>query len=281
MSLITLFDPWKGELCTCPRKYSLNPYTGCEHGCLYCYITSYIPDPRRVRAKKSLLAVVKRERKRLDRRLPISMSNSSDPYPPMEKDLRLTRGCIGLLKDFKLLIITKSHLVARDADILTGMRACVSITITTTDEELASRLEPNAPPPQARLRALERLLEKEIPVACRIDPILPGLNEEQGDLVRELSQMGVGHVVASAFKLRPDSWRRLKETFDCRDMEELYFARGERRGNAYYLPRELRFRMMKRVRELCDSHGLTFAACREGLPLNTAPSCDGSHLVRG
>ncbi len=279
MALITLFDPWRGEFCTCPKKYSLNPYTGCEHGCLYCYITSYIPDPRRVRAKKDLLASVKRERKKLNRELPISMSNSSDPYPPAERDLKLTRACLGLLRDFKVLLITKSSLVARDANILADMRACVSITITTMNEELAMKLEPNAPPPDARLKALENLVEKGVPVACRIDPILPGLNEEQRVLVKELSAIGAGHVVASTYKLRPDSWGRLKERFDCEAMGELYFTRGERRGNAYYLPRDLRFGMMKRVKELCDSHGLTFATCREGLPLNTAPSCDGTHLI--
>ncbi|MBI5253313.1 MAG: radical SAM protein, partial [Euryarchaeota archaeon] len=81
---ITYFDPWRDPLCTCPRKYSLNPYTGCEHRCVYCYITSYIPRGFECRIKKNLLGEVKRDRKKLNKKIPISMSNSSDPYTTME-----------------------------------------------------------------------------------------------------------------------------------------------------------------------------------------------------
>ena len=67
--LIQLFDPWKSKLCTCPKKYSFSPYTGCSHACIYCYITSYIRDPFHARLKKDLFKMLKKEVKRIDKKL--------------------------------------------------------------------------------------------------------------------------------------------------------------------------------------------------------------------
>ncbi|MEM4973578.1 MAG: hypothetical protein QXR87_07740, partial [Candidatus Hadarchaeales archaeon] len=142
MRVITEFDPWGDPLCTCPRKYSLNPYTGCQHHCLYCYITSYIPRAFNCRPKRDLLARIRAELPKLDRRLPVSLSNSSDPYPPMEGRLHLTRKCLQALAQagFAVQIITKSNLVVGDLDLLEGMRAVVSFTLTTLNRQLASKL---------------------------------------------------------------------------------------------------------------------------------------------
>ncbi|MFQ6135678.1 MAG: radical SAM protein [Candidatus Hydrothermarchaeales archaeon] len=275
------FDPWKDPLCTCPKKYSLNPYTGCEHRCIYCYMTSYIPNGFNCRVKKGLLKKVRKEGRKLNPSLPISISNSSDPYTPMEEEHRLTRACLRLLKEFKVLIITKSDLVTRDLDLLSDMRAGVSMTITTLDEELAGRLEPYAPPPERRLKALERLIESGMSVSCRIDPIIPRVNEDAGLLIKELSHIGVSQVISSTFKPRYDSWKRFEGTFEeeSRTLKDLYFEHGTRHKNAFYLPSEVRFKLMKGVRRLCDKCGMTFSACREGFDLDTAESCDGSHLI--
>ncbi len=281
---ISLFDPWRSKLCTCPRKYSLNPYTGCSHSCVYCYITSYIPRGFEARLKKNLLKQVKRDIAKLDPRIPVTISNSSDPYQPLERDYRQTRACLKLLKDFNfgVEIITKGDLVVRDADLLAEMRAAVAMTITTLDEGIAARLEPFAPPPERRLRTLQSLAERGIPVACRIDPIIPGINDDLSALVKELADIGVAHVTSSTFKPRPDSWRRFSKAFpeSAVNLKELYFEKGERIQNSYYLPREVRFKLMQRVRDACDKHGITFATCREGFRLNTARSCDGTHLLR-
>jgi DNA repair photolyase len=278
---IGLFDPWGDSYCTCPRKYSLNPYTGCEHACIYCYITAYIPRAFSARVKKNLLAEVRRQRAKLDPRLHISISNSSDPYTPMERRFKRTRECLKLLRDFKIMIITKSDLVTRDIDLLRDMRCCVSMTITTLDDSLAARLEPRAPGPERRLRALEKLLKNGISVSCRIDPVIPLVNDDASKLVKELSNMGVEHVVSSTFKARPDSWRRFSKAFpqEAKRLRSLYFKYGERHGNAWYLPRELRLRLMKELMEHCLAAGMSFATCREGFNLGTARSCDGSHLI--
>lgn len=278
---IELFDPWKDSYCTCPRKYSLNPYTGCEHACVYCYITSYIPRAFRARVKKNLLSEVKRQRAKLDPRLHISISNSSDPYTPMEKKFRCTRECLRLLKDFKVMIITKSDLVTRDIDLLREMRSCVSVTVTTLDDSIATRLEPYAPRPEHRIRALERLIEAGINAACRIDPVIPGVNSDATRLVEELSNIGVKHVVSSTYKARADSWKRFEKAFPriAERLRRLYFDHGEKHGNAMYLPYELRLEMMKELREHCTAREITFSTCREGFNLSTARSCDGSHLI--
>lgn len=283
--VIRPFDPWRGKLCTCPLKLSFDPYTGCEHGCLYCYASSYIKDFRRCRPKENLLRLVRRDLAVIPKNALISMSNSSDPYPPMESQLKLTRSCFQefLGRDLRILIITKSDLVVRDLDLIRRLRAAVTITITTLDDDLAKRLEPNAPPPSRRLDAIRNLSGEGIPVGARVDPIIPFLNDEGVEvLLKEVKGSGALHVTSSTFKPRWDSWKRIMEAFPdvCGKLKPLYFDEGERIGRSYYLPRPLRFRLMSRVAEECKKLGLTFACCREGfIELNSGGSCDGSHLI--
>ena len=285
MDVIREFDPWHDPLCTCPKKYGLNPYTGCEHGCLYCYITSYIPRAFECRPKHNLIARVERDLKQIDRSRPISMSNSSDPYPPIEAKLGLTRSCLKLLaqENCKVQVITKSDIVARDLDLFTKMRAVVSFTVVTLDQELSRMLEPNAPPPERRLEAMKRLAAAGVPVCLRLDPVIPFLNDSGfTNLVRAAAEHGAKHVTSSTFKPRPDSWRRMQSAFPevAARLRPLYFERGQRHHNSWYLPRELRQKLMGDIKRACEEAGLTFASCREGLAgMNSGASCDGSHLI--
>src|SRR5512137_228217 len=96
--ILTPFDPWKSSLCTCPSKLSLNPYTGCPHGCLYCYASSYIPHFSRCRPKSDLLKRLAREAARIRPGSLVAMSNSSDPYPLLEEKLLLTRSSLEILR---------------------------------------------------------------------------------------------------------------------------------------------------------------------------------------
>lgn len=283
MDVIREFDPWKDPLCTCPKKYGLNPYTGCPHSCVYCYISSYIPRAFECRPKKNLLSRVERDLKRADPDLVISMSNSSDPYPPAEAELRLTRGCLELIAEErrKVQIITKSDLVTRDLALLKKIPCVVSLTITTLDEDLASRLEPGAPSPGARLRAIRRV-SRELPVTLRLDPLIPFVNDHEVEsIVGAAARSGALHVTASTFKPRADGWRRFSSAFpdEASRLRELYFIRGERK-RGWYLPKEMRERIMISVRDACAKNHVTFSTCREGLShLNTAKSCDGTHLI--
>jgi len=231
------------------------------------------------------LAKVRRDLKRLPENALISMSNSSDPYTLMESRLKLTRKCLQEFvgRRLRLLIITKSDLVIRDIDLLSKIRSAVTITITTLDENLARKLEPRAPPPSKRLDAVSILSREGIPIGVRIDPVILFLTDDGvKELVREVKNAGAQHVTASTFKPRIDGWKRMEKAFPeaCAKLKPLYFEEGERIGRSFYLPRPLRFKLMKSIAEECAKVGFTFATCREGFPeLNTSQTCDGSHLI--
>ena len=283
MEVLKPFDPWRSKLCTCPFKLSLNPYTGCGHACVYCYASSYIPDFFRCRPKKNLLPALKRDAKKLGGEL-ISISNSSDPYPSLEKRLKLTRKCLEILSkaNCKIQIITKSTLVTRDIDILKRMRAMVALTITSLNDELSKKLEPKAPLASERIKAVEKLIKNRIPVAVRIDPIIPSLNDEQAELIKVLASLGVKHITSSTYKVRKDNWQRFSLAFPriAEKLKPLYFEKGEKIGRSYYLPRELRFRLMEKIKAEVEKHGMRFACCREGFPELNSAVCDGSWLVK-
>jgi len=277
------FDPWKNQLCTCPIKLSLNPYTGCPHGCLYCYATSYIPRFLECRPKADLLRNLAREAAKVKPGTLVALSNSSDPYPPMEKDLNLSRGSLQILGGRRLAVqvITKSDLVVKDADILSGMRATVAVTVTTLDRAIAEKLEPGAPSPKRRLEAIRILAEHEIPVSARIDPIIPGINDHDiGDVVHAVCEAGAKHITSSTYKARPDSLKRICTVFPDAGMrlKALYQKEGRIAGSIY-LPLEMRRNMMSEVEQTALEAGVTFSSCREGFAAKCRVKCDGSHLV--
>jgi len=282
MPLISRFDPWRSSLCTCPPKLTFNPYTGCDHACAYCYASSYIPQFAKCRPKSGLLPRLQREAEKLKGEI-VSISNSSDPYPRLEATAGLTRRCLEILSESncRIQIITKSKMVIRDDDLLSKVPSTVALTITTLDEEAARLLEPHAPPPTARLRAAEDLIAKGIPVSVRIDPVIPFVNDKPEKLVASLASVGVKHVTSSTYKIKPDNWRRFSAAMPAvaEKLKPLYFKQGEKTGGNTLLPRDLRLKLMKNIRDLAIANGMQFGVCREGLAeLNTA-ACDGSWLL--
>ena len=280
--LISSFDPWQNGLCTCPQKLTLNPYTGCDHKCVYCYASSYITGFNECKPKKDLIERLQREAPKLKGET-ISLSNSSDPYPKTEQYTGLTRQCLEILSknNCRIHIITKSNLVIRDDDILKQSPSTVTLTITTDNDQLAKIIEPNAPPPSQRISAAEDLISQGIPVSVRIDPIIPFINDQPQKLIKTLSAIGVKHITSSTYKVKPDNWKRLSTTLAtvAEKLEPLYFKEGERIGGSILLHRDLRMKILKNVRDLADVEGIKFGCCREGLErLNTAP-CDGSWLL--
>jgi DNA repair photolyase len=280
--LLSVFDPWNSPLCTCPDKLTFNPYTGCDHGCLYCYASSYIPNFHDCRPKKNLLPRLKKEAARLSGEL-VSISNSSDPYPRLEQKLGLTRKCLEILADSRcrLQIVTKSDLAVRDIDILQKVPCVVSVTVLTADDALSRRLEPGAPVSSKRLTAIESLVNAGIPTTVRIDPVIPFVNDDVAELLEAVADLGALHVTSSSYKVKPDNWRRLSAVFPeaTEKLKPLYFSEGERVGRSTYLPKELRFSLMKNVKELAEAHKLKFGCCREGFSLNSA-ACDGSWAIQ-
>ena len=220
----------------------------------------------------------------LDFKFPIAMSNSSDPYPRIEKEKKIMRKTLEIMKNFpvKLIITTKSDIIVRDIDLLKDMQVAVMFTITTMDSDLASRLEPFAPTPKQRVNAAKKLINAGIPVGVRLDPIILSINdslESMKEVIKKCAEVGCKHVVSSTYKPRPDNWKRMVSSFPeaMNKTKKLY---SERIGHTLYLQQKIRRRIMERVRELAVEYNLTFATCREGfLDLHTAKSCDGTHLI--
>jgi len=280
--LLTKFDPWKSKLCTCPDKLTFNPYTGCDHKCLYCYASSYIPKFYECRPKKGLISRLEKQSGKLRGEL-ISISNSSDPYPRLDRKFGLTRKCLEILsnRECKLQIVTKSDLVTRDIDILKTVPSMVSFSVTTDNDSISKKLEPSAPISSKRLEAIGTLAKNDIPTTVRIDPIIPFLNDNAENLIESLARLGVLHITSSTYKVKPDNWRRLSVAFPeiAKQLEPLYFKRGERVGRYRYLPKQIRFDLMKRMKELTENNGMTFGTCREGLSQLNSATCDGSWLL--
>jgi DNA repair photolyase len=280
--LISEFDPWHSALCTCPHKLTFNPYTGCDHGCVYCYASSYIPEFSSCRPKRNLLPRLRKEAARLRGEI-ISIANSSDPYPTLDEKTALTRECLEILSssNCRLQMVTKSDLVIRDIDLLKKIQSMVSMTITTDNDEIATLLEPNAPRLSERLEAIRILVSNGIPTSARIDPLIPFLNDKAGSLIEKLASLGIKHITCSTYKVKTDNWRRLSKAFPelARKLEPLYFRKGEKTSQYIYLPKDLRLELMENVRTLAKQNGMRFGTCREGIGFLNTATCDGSWLM--
>lgn len=174
---------------------SLNPYRGCEHGCIYCYarptheylgFSAGLDFESKIMVKTNAAELLRRELES-PRWQPqtLMLSGVTDPYQPVERKLRITRRCLEVLAEFKnpVAIITKNHLVTRDIDILRELAACnaaaVNISVTSLDSSLQRVLEPRTTSPQARLGAIAQLRAAKIPVGVMVAPIIPGLTDHE------------------------------------------------------------------------------------------------------
>jgi DNA repair photolyase len=174
---------------------SINPYRGCEHGCVYCYARpthEYLGYSAGLDFETKILVkhdAAKLLREALSSRSweprVLALSGVTDPYQPLERRLALTRGCLEVLVDFRqaVSVITKNRLVTRDIDLLGELArhraAGVFLSITTLDPELASRLEPRTTRPAGRLDAIAALSASGIPTGVMVAPVIPGLNEHE------------------------------------------------------------------------------------------------------
>lgn len=176
-------------------EFSLNPYRGCEHGCIYCYarpsheylsFSAGLDFERRILVKED--APRRLRQTFLSRRWQpqmVSLSGNTDCYQPAERRLQLTRRCLEVFCEFRnpVGIVTKSALVTRDVDLLGELAsvnaACVMISVTTLDPHLARRMEPRAAQPARRLEAIEQLSGAGIPTGVMAAPIVPGLNDQE------------------------------------------------------------------------------------------------------
>ena len=176
-----------------PFTQSINPYQGCEHGCIYCYarpthayhdLSPGLDFETRLFAKPNAPTLLRAElAKRGYRCDPIALGTNTDPYQPIEREWRITRGILEVLAEHEhpFTIVTKSALVERDLDLIAPMAAKnmarVYISITTLDKELARSLEPRAATPPRRLQAILALSGAGVPVGVLAAPVIPQLND--------------------------------------------------------------------------------------------------------
>jgi DNA repair photolyase len=196
---------------------SVNPYRGCEHGCVYCYarptheylgFSAGLDFETRVLVKEEAPALLRRELA-APRWKPqvIAFSGVTDPYQPIERRLSLTRRCLEVLFEFRnpVSIITKGRLVARDADLLAELArfecASVAVSVTTLDSALARAMEPRASRPELRLEAIARLAAARVPVGVMVAPIVPGLTDHEIPAILEAAA-GAGARFAGSVVLR-------------------------------------------------------------------------------
>jgi len=200
-----------------PFRQSINPYQGCEHGCIYCYarpthayldLSPGLDFETRLTYKQNADLVLRRElRKPGYECRGITIGANTDPYQPVEKQLGITRKLLKVLQEARhpVALITKGGLVTRDIDILAEMAAeglcSVAISITTLNDALKRQLEPRAASPAARLRVIEELSGAGIPVSVLFAPLIPALNDCDMESVLEMSA-GAGARSAAYMLLR-------------------------------------------------------------------------------
>lgn len=184
-----------------PMSAMVNPYRGCEHGCIYCYARpyhEYLGLSAGVDFESKIF--VKDDAPRLLREAlmakswtpqVVGLSGVTDPYQPVERRLQLTRGCLEVLAEFRnpTALITKNHLVTRDIDVLLPLAAVdavqVFVSITTLDDALAHVMEPRASRPALRLEAVRKLRDAGIQVGVMMAPIIPGLTDHEVPAILE------------------------------------------------------------------------------------------------
>ncbi|MCF7870723.1 MAG: radical SAM protein [Candidatus Omnitrophica bacterium] len=281
MELIKPFDPWRSSLCSCPPKYSLSAYTGCGHGCLYCYASSYIPKFYQPRPKKDFIKKLRKDAAKIPPGSTIAISNSSDPYQPLEKKLKLTHQLLNILKnyDLKINLVTKSNLILEDLGLLKEIKKIlITISLTSLDDNLSKKLEPNCTLPSERLKAVKKLSEF-MPVVVRFDPLIYHLNTKDiKKVIRQIKEAGAKQIITSTYKAKTDNFKRMTKVFPeyLELWHKLYYQKGMRKNNYIYLEENIRKSLIEKARKESMNVRLQFSTCREGIQdLNTA-NCDGT-----
>lgn len=238
--------------------YAINPYIGCEHGCVYCYARfmsrlghtgeewgSFVDV--KVNALERLRAEAPRRRRGI-----VLLSSVTDPYQPLERKFELTRGSLKVLLDhqFPVEILTKSDLVLRDLDLLNRFDNCdVGLTITTIDEEVRQIFEPRASSIQSRLKALRELSDAGVETYAFLGPLLPHISERGLEsLIDELAET-VERVIVDRLNIKSGNLPTIKRALT-RHYTDLLpkFESAVSSGSTYYMGLKRKLIVMLRER---------------------------------
>lgn len=187
-----------------PFRYSLNPYRGCEHGCIYCFarpthaylgLSPGLDFETRIFAKTNAPQLLRTELSKLSYRSDvISLGIITDAYQPCEREFTLTRQCLEIMSEFNqpVGLITKSTLIERDIDILQSMAkrklVHVTISVTTQDHHISRYLEPRTAAPARRMQIIKRLSDAGIPVGVNVAPVIPFLTDHELEALLEAAR---------------------------------------------------------------------------------------------
>ncbi|OUM99729.1 MAG: hypothetical protein BAA04_09010 [Firmicutes bacterium ZCTH02-B6] len=252
--------------------WSVNPYRGCVHACVYCYARRYHEYlalgpghdfEQQIFVKVNAVEVLRRELARKSwNREAVAVGTAVDPYQPAEGRYRLTRGILEALADYDTpcSIVTKNSMILRDLDVLQrlarGPGVSVAFSITTLNSALAKRIEPDTPPPQQRLRVMRQLVQAGVRAGVLLAPILPGLTDDTHSLeavIRAAREHGAAFVSAAVLRLQ-GSVKDVYKDFLIREVPWL-LPLYERLYPAAYAPRAYQDRILGRVQQLKRRHG--------------------------
>src|SRR5467141_992766 len=252
--------------------WSLNPYTGCEHRCAFCYVRAFErradrPSDdrygRAIRVKVNVAGVLRSELSRKSwRRETVVIGAATDPYQPAEGRYKLTRQCLQALRDFAnpAAMITRGPMIVRDLDVLTELahRADLHITfsIPTIDDDIWRRTEPGTAHPKQRLRAIEKLVAAGIDVGVGMAPILPGLSDRPDRLeavIKAARAAGATGLWAGMLHLKDGTREHFMSVLE-RHWPELVPRYEQAYLNRAYLPQSFGEKTMQTIARLRSQH---------------------------
>ncbi len=253
---------------------SINPYRGCEFGCKYCYARythefMEMKDPqefeRKIFVKENAAWLLQQELKKLPAGFEVAVGTATDPYQPVERKARVTRSILEVLakqSGLRLGVVTKSTLIERDIDLLQQIarrnQLIVHMTITTSDARLARILEPRAPRPDLRFRAVRRLRDAGLTVGVMCSPLMPGITDNAKALdtmARKAKAVDASFFVANPLFLKPCS----KGTFLAfvhENFPELDGSYEKRYAENAFVSKAYQTRISDLVQAVIRKHGL-------------------------
>jgi len=252
------------------NNYTMNIYKGCSHGCIYCDSRSEcyrVENFDKVRAKENALTLIQRELRSKRRTGVIGTGAMSDPYNPMEKEYKLTRGALELINTYRfgVAIATKSDLVTRDIDMLKMISqhspVLIKLTITTCDDELCKKIEPNVACSSQRYSAIKQLSENGIFVGILLMPVLPFIEDNEqniSEIIRLARENGARFIYpAMGVTLRQNqrAWyfQKLDQSFP--NLKEQYI---ERYGSSYQCPSPRANELWQLFKSECKGFGILY-----------------------
>jgi DNA repair photolyase len=260
-------------------SYTLNPYRGCAHGCIYCDARANqygLADSfeETVYVKENAAEVLDRQLARLERAV-VAMGGVCDSYQPIEKKKGVTRSVVETLCEhsFPVQVLTKSDLVLRDLELYQESArrswACVFFTITTFDEEIAGRFEPGASPPERRLEAMRAVADAGLVTGVSMMPLLPGISDDDGnieDVISRAKDAGGQFVLAAGLTLKEGVQRERYMSFLEQHYPQTVSLYHQLYGQGYETRGDYAPSLLRRAREICTRHGIADRMGRPVLP---------------